>query len=511
MSNNTQQSKHLKTNSGKENCSFGEPEPPPKRRCKVAVDKHSCGPCTVWIQTGSNPEQLRHHNMRSRIRHPGDKAFQFSLYLSCNNTYKISLRSDSCLCNACYIDCERATGKPRWLGLSKHFILKHCILCCQGVSDCLCNTINEWGPEKWYDSDNELQLWLDYFRNSAYSLETSESCMGFNLCKTHYVTMRTAYRARVCQICKNDTTKWYIGENFLELLGPLKDDYNVASNDWVCEDIGSPKCTGNHKSRFFFQVRQDGVCLIKDIVNKYKSILESKYSCINDGEYDSFKKYLAAQLKEKGYDLYYPTKKEGSMCYNPLVISQSSLLHVYRLLRRQTSQEHSNLTEQIRTIRRQVKLFPTSIKFDFRKLFNTINNSCELEKYFDTHLLQFVRDVTRSGRIMENRNISSKHMHSRNMKCMMVCAILANMMDTRSCFLQTLIGLACYAQGLRDKGMKFLNAFGITSSVSHIRDHGNWWAKIRKAIKEIDIQSFWRVTFDNLDFKMKKYRQVGVN
>ena len=231
--------------------------------------------------------------------------------------------------------------------------------------------------------------------------------------------MRTAYRARVCQICKNDTTKWYIGEKFLELLGPLKDDY-VAANDWVCEkcykDIGSPKCTGNHRSRFF-QVCQEilestikdidqyGVCLIKDIVNKYKSILESKYSCIkfNDGEYDSFKKYLAAQLKEKGYDLYYPTKK-GSMCYNPLVISQNSLLHVYRLLRRQTSQEHSNLAEQIRTmIRRQVKLFPMSIKFDFRKLFNITKNSCELEKYFDADLMQFVRDITRSGRIMENR------------------------------------------------------------------------------------------------------------
>ena len=27
--------------------------------------------------------------------------------------------------------------------------------------------------------------------------------------------------------------------------------------------------------------------------------------------------------------------------------------------------------------------------------------------------------------------------------------------------------------------------------------------KIRKAINEIDVQSFWRVTFDNLDFRMK--------
>jgi hypothetical protein len=121
-------------------------------------------------------------------------------------------------------------------------------------------------------------------------------------------------------------------------------------------------------------------------------------------------------------------KKEACVIYNASVISQSSLLHVYRLLRRQTSKEDSNHEEQIRTmIRRQVKLFPISIKFDFRKLFNTTKNSCELEKYFDADLLQFVSNITRSGRIMENRKkISAKYVHSRNMKCMMVCAILAN-------------------------------------------------------------------------------------
>ena len=57
--------------------------------------------------------------------------------------------------------------------------------------------------------------------------------------------------------------------------------------------------------------------------------------------------------------------------------------------------------------------------------------------------------------------------------------------------------------------MKVLNAFGITSSVSHIREHGSWWAKIRKAINEIDVQSFWRVTFDNLDFRMKFAKKIS--
>ena len=94
--------------------------------------------------------------------------------------------------------------------------------------------------------------------------------------------------------------------------------------------------------------------------------------------------------------------------------------------------------------------------------------------------------------------------------CMMVCAIMANMMDTRSCFLQTLIGLACYAQGLRDKGMKLMNCFGITSSVSHIREHIYCsWAKIRNAINVIDVNSFWRVTFDNLDFRMRFAKKIS--
>ena len=63
--------------------------------------------------------------MRNRIRHPGDKVFQFSLYLSCNN-----------------------------VRTKYHF-----------------------------DQTYELQLWLDYFRNSVYNVETSEPCMGFNYTK----------------------------------------------------------------------------------------------------------------------------------------------------------------------------------------------------------------------------------------------------------------------------------------------------------------------------------------
>ena len=122
-----------------------------------------------------------------------------------------------------------------------------------------------------------------------------------------------------------------------------------------------------------------------------------------------------------------------------------------------------------------------------------------------------VNSITTSDwRKHTKNNTSQIHTHDRKLKCM-ICAIMANNMDPRKCFLQTLIGLACYAQGLRDKGMKLLNSFGITSSIFHVRQHGSFWAKVRSAIKELNITAFWRTTFDNLDLKLglPKSYQLG--
>ena len=79
---------------------------------------------------------------------------------------------------------------------------------------------------------------------------------------------------------------------------------------------------------------------------------------------------------------------------------------------------------------------------------------------------------------------------------------MANNMDPKKGFLQTLIGLACYAQSLRDKGMNLIiDSFGVTSSIIfHIRQHGSFWAKVRKVIYELNLV-VCRATFDNLDFR----------
>ena len=100
---------------GKENTCCGENPPPPKRGRKSNKNSgHRCGSCTVWLQTGSNPELSKHHKMViGRVHHPGDRAVEFTSFLRCNGAYSnITLRSDSCLCDACYRDCVRASGKP---------------------------------------------------------------------------------------------------------------------------------------------------------------------------------------------------------------------------------------------------------------------------------------------------------------------------------------------------------------------------------------------------------------
>ena len=76
---------------------------------------------------------------------------------------------------------------------------------------------------------------------------------------------------------------------------------------------------------------------------------------------------------------------------------------------------------------------------------------------------------------------------------MMVCALLVNIMDHRKCFMQTLIGLGYITQ--------------YSCSMFHIRQHGNLWARLRTAISEI---SFWRLPFDNLDFRMKFAKKLTV-
>ena len=50
---------------------------------------------------------------------------------------------------------------------------------------------------------------------------------------------------------------------------------------------------------------------------------------------------------------------------------------------------------------------------------------------------------------------------------------------------------------------------GVTCSVDHIRRHGHFCSNQRNAIDELDKYKFWRLTIDNLDFKIKYTKNIG--
>lgn len=91
----------------------------------------------------------------------------------------------------------------------------------------------------------------------------------------------------------------------------------------------------------------------------------------------------------------------------------------------------------------------------------------------------------------------------------MVIALLSFSMNPQACFMQTLTGLLCYAYGLRDRGFDVLNVLGCTCAIDTIRQHGSHWAKNRSCIQELPPTSFWRVSIDNLNFRIKYVESLG--
>ena len=226
--------------------------------------------------------------------------------------------------------------------------------------------------------------------------------------------------------------------------------------------------------------------------------MEKYRESIAANEHRSFRNILKTKLSLCGYLSYYPCPKSGSMFYNASIISGGGLKLLYKLLNKADTSNNSQSklnTDYIRTlIKRQIALSNRSHDFDYRQLFegnDGTSKSTKLDQYFDPELLKFVDDVTLSDTNIHTNTMSIQHSYSRKLKCMMICAIMANTMDPRNCLIQTLIGLACYAQGLRDKGIKLLNAFGVSCSVFHIRQHGSWWAKMCDAINEINPRAWW--------------------
>ena len=134
------------------------------------------------------------------------------------------------------------------------------------------------------------------------------------------------------------------------------------------------------------------------------------------------------------------------VCFN--AFHECSLKSVYTILvDKKNNTTKCNCINNIRDmVKQQGSMFPKSSDYNYRKVFDDKNVS-KLQTYFDTELLQVLSQITRGKAKNKHTIIDEK----KKLKLMMVCALLVNLMDHRKCFMQTLVGLGCYAQGLRDK------------------------------------------------------------
>ena len=187
----------------------------------------------------------------------------------------------------------------------------------------------------------------------------------------------------------------------------------------------------------------------------------------------------------------------------------SHLPFIYNLLIEVTesrSMQSSYLNTQIK---QQFKLFPSDCSnFDYRSLVHEDNFDKEFSKYMHQELESFLLDATVSE--TGKHGTSEAHTFKRKLCIRMAIGILCVAMNPSAVFLQTLVGLVCYAYGLSDMGFSILNMLGCTCSIDQIRKHGSYWANNRVTSDELQATEsmFWRVSFDNLNFKIKYAKKL---
>ena len=161
-------SKTIKRRNGT-NGSIGSKGPPKKRgRPSSCHPSQSCGPCSIWLQTGRDPRVAQQH-VSLPMRHPGPNAEAMSAYVSLQGVYTcITLQHDSCVCDGCYRDFSRNVNLnngviPCWRKLLDDFD-KHCIMCCTN-NQCSCSRVEEWAPSTWHGSQS-IEWWRTYFNHT---------------------------------------------------------------------------------------------------------------------------------------------------------------------------------------------------------------------------------------------------------------------------------------------------------------------------------------------------------
>ena len=265
------------------------------------------------------------------------------------------------------------------------------------------------------------------------------------------------------------------------------------------------------------KVRSEGIAFTREVHTDFKILLGQSHVTPAAKLINSFTKYIDSVVKKHSFSTYTlpeSSKQIWKVIYCTKLFNPCSIPTVFKLKvalwKAQSELEDikasfsSCMTPQKlrQMIKEQASKFPTSRTFDYRTLTSrgTIDQST-MDAYFDSELVDFLDQATTSEHSLSHGNqMSARFRELRMLRIRMVIGLLCFTMNPISCFFQTLIGLTCYAYGLRDRGFELLNAFGCTCSADHIRKHGTFWANKRNVLDELNCTRTWRVSIDNLNF-----------
>ncbi len=534
-------------------------QPPSKKSRKQYHDGTPCSPCQVWIQLGKFSGDAQYHGM-DKPYHPHERAEMFSSYLSASNTI-IILEEDSCMCRSCYSDANKHAGKgtyvqPRWLKLKESRTLsksRHCPLChhesehsVSVPSPCPCLDATQWISSNVWLLGLSVKTWQQYFNltRNNFSSNIKESTL---FCKKHYMEMYNFQEKRKCMLCSNSSNEWdFIKQCQDKLMQQLKISPDTSSpTDTVCKSCIQASFSQNTANPCTDQLQRDlmsqipfikdmATCVSKSIDNIKKNGYVMRSSIVQmfkdtlvcgpdkDDLLKRFDNYLTSIIKrhvEIG-SFMKTSSRAGTMYYFKQSHTTVSINTVYDLITannvlRTEFQKQTDLSVNLAEIRemfeKQTKLFASKdADFDYRSLFDTSTTDIEtgqalfLGKYLHQPLFQFMKTILG----LEKGDEVVEHKH--NLKLQTAISVLCNIKNQNSIMFQTVVGLATYSNGLRDKGFHILNTLGLTCSIDLIRRQANKWSSTRKVVNEIDKSAFWRLTFDNLNFKRKFAKTFAV-
>ena len=525
-------------NSGQDDDSSQIPHPKRKGNPTYHPERPLCSPCALWSQSGSDI-RLRSYHPTSNSRHAGTEALSLSQYASFGDT-QFNLNYNDCICRPCYMDYMKNKHNsenviPRWERIRNDVykqpkVDKHCVYCCGTL--CECENIVQWGPNCWYGVEG-IKVWKQFLSLTG----KVDYALGDNInhvCRAHYRRIYEFRNTRTCSVCTSmESSNWNLICNVVNSPDKICEAFSLEPQavqffDWICEQCSLSYSNDErflatlsnnmessdpiiaHRSHMIDNclavLKNDGIIFTKEVKASFKKFLldrnvdASKHRRLCS----TLVKYLNTAT-QSFYKTFIPPDNErtlGKIIYDAKKYSIDSLNYILRLKKAEWERSDDISIEELKKlVKHQVSRFPNTRNFDYSQLL-TEDGVMELESYYDPKLVSIIDNVTMSTHL-STHSCSKLYRDLRAYRIKMIISLLCFTMDPRCCFLQTLIGLLCYAYGLRDKGFEALNAFGCLAGIDHIRAHGSFWACKRSPINELDVKKLWRMSLDNLNFHIK--------